>query len=62
MKALREALRFGMTLALALLAAIALGTLLDDRLHTAPLCLILLILYAVFGSIWRLYRRMEEDG
>lgn len=61
MKALREALRFGMMLAVSLLTAVLAGLGLDRLLHTTPVFLVLLILYAIGGSIWRLYKKMEEE-
>lgn len=63
MKAYQKAIRMVFTMALSCVLAIFLGLWIDEILHTTPWIMLLLLAYAIGGSIYMLIRSAgDEDG
>ena len=63
MKDYYKAVRFMMTMLLSCLLAVLIGMWLDEKLHTTPIILLLLLAYAIIANLYLLMKGMSEhDG
>ena len=63
MKEYYKAVRFMMTMLLSCLAAVLAGIWIDEKLHTMPIFLLLLLAYAIGSNFYLLLKGMKEhDG
>lgn len=61
MKSAYQAMRVIFTMVLSCVICMWLGNLLDDVLHTSPLCLLILLAYAIISSIYLMIRKLGKD-
>lgn len=61
MKEAYRAMRMMFTMALACIAAVVVGHQLDTWLHTTPLCLLVLLAYAIIASLYLMIRKLGDD-
>lgn len=58
MKQAGMALRYIMTMVLSCVLALLLGLWLDDQLHTSPIFVLGLLLYAIGGSLYMMIKKL----
>ena len=53
MKDVQKAIRFTMTLLISCILCVLAGVWLDEKLHSAPVFLLVLLAYAIFYLLWK---------
>ena len=61
MKGYQQALRFTFRMAISCVLALGIGIYADDHLHTSPLFLIGLLVYAMIGNLYLLVKECGKD-
>lgn len=62
MKDIQKAMRFTMTLFLSCILSVVAGIWLDEKLHTAPVFLLVLLAYAIGANFYLLWKAVSKDG
>lgn len=60
MKEYLKAIRFMTTMLLSCLVAVLVGLWLDEQLHTLPVCLLVLLAYAIIANFYLLLKGLRE--
>ncbi|MCH4286723.1 MULTISPECIES: AtpZ/AtpI family protein [Bacillota] len=61
MKDVQKAIRFTMTLLISCILCVLAGVWLDEKLHSAPVFLLVLLAYAIGANFYLLWKAVSKD-